>query len=97
MIAPIGNSELIAKGIARMNARRVIGRLIAIRIVKSISQRELAYRAGLSPAKVSRIECSYDADLRLADIQSYVKALGVDLEVTVRGDQMELKSAIADK
>ena len=50
--------------------------------IKGWSQLEMARKMGYTYGKLYRFEMNYpDADLKLGDIQAYVKALGMDLNI----------------
>lgn len=61
-----------------------IGRLlVAIRIYKNISQRELAEKLGISPTTVSRNEFNEYHEITVIRIQEVMEALGATLVSTI--------------
>lgn len=60
---------------------RFVRVLIAMRVEKKLSQKELAEKMGCSPSKVCRMEASADKSLNLGDVMLYAKALGVNMSV----------------
>ena len=87
-------SSLMATAV---NARKVVCRLVAMRVAKGISQSRMAKLTGFSKAKISRIECGYDDDLKFSYIAAYSKGLGIDLVVTVTPSGMDIESASMKK
>lgn len=63
----------------RVNSRRLVKHLFALRSGKNMSQKDIAERVGCSQSRISKLESGNDEDLRLADLAAYLRALGLDL------------------
>ena len=63
---------------------RLVDSLLAARHAAGLSQRALAKASGMSPAKICRMESGNDANLRLGDVQTYLKGLGSSLRLSVQ-------------
>lgn len=59
-------------------------RLAEVRGAAGLNQTEMSQRLGISQSRVSRIERGDLERTELATLRSFVRALGGDLEVTVR-------------
>lgn len=84
-----GAASRIEAELSRMN--RVL-ELQKLRARKDMAQADVAERMGLSQRRVSAIEHSTDAELKLDTLRRYVESLGGHLEVTavVDGDRIPL-------
>lgn len=58
--------------------------LIVLRCKNNLTQKQIAEKIGCTQSRVSKIESSYDADLSVADLIDYAKALNLKLEVGYR-------------
>ncbi len=76
-----GDPEAAARVSAHQAETRFVRTLIAMRIEKKLSQRDLAKTMGVAPSKVCRMEASADRDLNLGDVMLYTKFLGVNMSV----------------
>jgi transcriptional regulator with XRE-family HTH domain len=63
--------------------RELVTSLERLRISKGITQAEIAALMGCGQAKVSKLERSMDADLKLGDVIAYAKALGMGIRLAV--------------
>lgn len=77
----MGSPDLTEDLVKEHSATRIADYLNSERIRQGLSQRDVAKRMGVSASKICRIEDSYDRDLSYADIESYAKALGVEVEI----------------
>ena len=68
----------------RVNSRRLVKHLFALRSAEGLSQKDIADRIGCSQSRISKLESGNDDDLRLADLAAYLRALGLDLCAQVR-------------
>lgn len=84
-----GAAARIDAEVARMS--RVLD-LERLRRRKRLTQAQLATRMGLSQRRVSAIEHSTDAELKVNTLRRYVESLGGSLEITavVDGDRIPL-------
>ncbi len=76
-------------------AGRAIGKsLFALRARNGLSQKDLAEKMGCSQSRVSKLETSPDAGIRLGDLDRYLGALGMEirLAVTNRGQRLAITS-----
>jgi transcriptional regulator with XRE-family HTH domain len=76
-----GDPEAVVRVAAHQAETRFVWTLIAMRVAKKLSQRDLAKKMGVSPSKVCRMEAGSDQDLNLGDVMLYAKALGVSMSV----------------
>lgn len=63
----------------RVNSRRLVKHLFAMRNAEGLSQKDIADRIGCSQSRISKLESGNDDDLRLADLAAYLRALDLDL------------------
>lgn len=63
----------------RVNRRRLVKHLFAMRSAEGLSQKDIAERIGCSQSRISKLESGNDDDLRLADLAAYLGALDLDL------------------
>ena len=76
--------QLRAEALAQVRAYR----LAELRASAGLNQQELAGRLGISQSRVSRIEHGDLERTELATLRAFVRALGGELEVTVKlGDE----------
>ena len=78
------NEERVAdlKGAALAQVRA--HRLAEVRTATGLNQEELSKRLGISQSRVSRIERGDLEKTELATLRAFVRALGGDIEVTVK-------------
>lgn len=60
-------------------ARGMISFLMTERVRRGVTQSEIAKKMGVSVSKVSRMEDSRDADIKLGEISEYASALGLTM------------------
>jgi DNA-binding Xre family transcriptional regulator len=63
----------------RVNSRRLVKHLFAMRSAEGLSRKDLADRIGCSQSRISKLESGIDENLRLADLAAYLSALDLDL------------------
>lgn len=73
-------AELEAEALARVRAHK----LTEVRSATGLNQEELSRRLGISQSRVSRIERGDLERTELATLRAFVRALGGDIEVTVK-------------
>jgi len=61
--------------------RQLIKRLIALRAARGLSQRDIAEKIGCTQSRLSKLENSKDADIKLGDLREYAAAVGCELLV----------------
>ena len=66
----------------RVNRRRLVKRLFAIRTARGISQHALARRIGCSPQRIAKIEGGTDTDISISELVRYLHAVDLDLCLT---------------
>ena len=64
-------------------ARTVLKSLIAQRVVRNISQEDIAQRLGCTASRVSKLENSRDSDLTLGELAAYASALESEFAIAV--------------
>lgn len=65
----------------RLRARRIIKDLMVQRAVHDLSQRDIAEKIGCTQSRISKLEQTNDADLRLGDLAQYADALGLRVNI----------------
>lgn len=79
-------------------SKRIVNRLIALRVAKNKTQKNVADFLGTDSSRVSYLERNYDTEIRIIHIQAYAAALGLELELTVNKDgEMDLATASFNK
>lgn len=73
-------AELKEEALARVRAHK----LAEVRSATGLNQEELSRRLGISQSRVSRIERGDLERTELATLRAFVRALGGDIEVTVK-------------
>lgn len=68
--------------------------LMARRREAGLSQRQLAKRAGLAPAKVCRMESGDDASLKIGDVRQYLGGLGYSMHVLLDNESLPAAAKI---
>lgn len=63
----------------RVNNRRLVKHLFALRSAQGLLQKDIAERIGCSQSRISKLESGNDEDLRLGDLAAYLGALDLDL------------------
>jgi len=76
-----GDQEFNSQFQERINARRIIKSLVALRVSKGISQVDIAKEIGCGQSRVSKLENSFDDDLRIGDMRAYLKAMDCGADV----------------
>jgi DNA-binding Xre family transcriptional regulator len=67
----------------RLDRKRVVRTLLALRAAKNLSQKDIADRMGCTRGRISKLESSIDDDLRLGDLEAYTKALGLNVTLVL--------------
>jgi len=62
-----------------ISERQLIKRLIALRAARGLSQRDIAEKIGCTQSRLSKLENSKDADIKLGDLKAFADAVGCDL------------------
>lgn len=73
---------------------RMIDFLVAARCKRGLSQSEVAKRMNVSVSKVSRFEASCDADLKMGELASYVRAVGLKMSTLFTDDALPIADRI---
>jgi transcriptional regulator with XRE-family HTH domain len=84
MIRDIPESEQFADSLEkRLRERQLIKRLITIRASKGLSQGDIAQSMGCTQSRISKLEAGLDGDLRLADLEGYLAAIGMKPQLVI--------------
>lgn len=84
MLADLAPDQDIQKEYAEHSAARaVISHLMALRAIKGMTQQDIADHMRCTQGRVSKLENSFDADLRLGDVDDYAAALGCAVGITI--------------
>lgn len=63
--------------------RRIIRQLTIQRVVKGLSQRDLAALLQCTQSRISKLESSTDAELSIDELRTYATAVGMELAVSL--------------
>lgn len=77
-----GEHELKEQVEEQLCCREVISRLITLRIVHDVSQADVAREIGCTQSRISKLEQSVDADLKIGDIAAYAHCCGVQANIS---------------
>lgn len=72
------DSELREEIAAEIESRKLVTRLVAIRVAKGLSQRDVADRMQCSQSRLSKLENTPDNNIKLGDLRRYAEAVGCD-------------------
>jgi transcriptional regulator with XRE-family HTH domain len=67
----------------RLHARRMIGDLTVQRAVHGLSQKDIAEKMGCTQSRISKLETTNDAELRIGDLAAYSDALGLRVRIVL--------------
>lgn len=79
-----GNPELYKKLQEDREKCSFIRGLMQMRAAQGLSNKDMAKAMGCSSQKVTRMEYSYDDDLKVGDIKKYLAALGYELVLVIQ-------------
>jgi transcriptional regulator with XRE-family HTH domain len=68
---------------AKLRARRIVKDLMIQRAAHRLSQKEIADKIGCTQSRISKLETTNDADLRLGDLARYADALGLRVNIVL--------------
>jgi transcriptional regulator with XRE-family HTH domain len=72
----------------RLRTRRIIKDLMVHRAVHRLSQKDIAEKIGCTQSRISKLESTSDADLRLGDLARYSNALGLRVRIVLENEKM---------
>ncbi|MDB5390726.1 MAG: transcriptional regulator, family [Planctomycetaceae bacterium] len=82
MLNAMSDDEAFNKNVSNRIAERTVTKTLqAMRIAKDISQERIASELKCSQSRISKIESSNDATLRLEEVGAYAMAFGCDLNI----------------
>lgn len=67
----------------RMRDRGLVKDLMVLRAVRGLSQGDIASNLGCTQSRISKLEASADADIRLGDLARYASAVGFRVDVVL--------------
>lgn len=67
----------------RLHARRMIRDLTVQRAVHGLSQKDIAEKMGCTQSRISKLETTNDAELRIGDLAGYSDALGLRVRIVL--------------
>ncbi|MDT8389249.1 MAG: transcriptional regulator [Lentisphaeria bacterium] len=67
---------------------QLIDELVRRRVMRGLSQADIARASGMTPSKICRLENSFDESLRLEDVALYCKALDISFGMVLDDKQM---------
>jgi hypothetical protein len=68
---------------SRLERQEIVATLFGLRCAKNLSQGDVASHMKCSQSRISKMERSFDEDLRFGDVAAYLDALGMDLRVSI--------------
>jgi transcriptional regulator with XRE-family HTH domain len=81
--ATSGSKEFVDDVQRHISERQFVKHLIALRVKKGMTQKEMADAMGCTQSTVSRLENGKDSGIRLGDLEKYTRALGHQPRVVV--------------
>jgi transcriptional regulator with XRE-family HTH domain len=78
----------------QMSQRQIVRGLATLRNSKNVRQDEIARKMGCAQSRVSKIENGLDDDLRMKDIQTYLKVLGYMADINLLPADMSIVDEI---
>jgi transcriptional regulator with XRE-family HTH domain len=73
---------------------QLLSTLVQMRMQKNVSQKRLAELMQCTPSKISRLELSTDAALKLSDIKEYVRALNIGMSIVFEDNDLPVADQI---
>lgn len=67
----------------RLRGRRIVKELMVLRAGRGLSQGDVASKLGCTQSRISKLESSADADIRLGDFARYASAVGFRVDVVL--------------
>jgi transcriptional regulator with XRE-family HTH domain len=71
----------------RLRARRIVKDLMVQRAIQDLSQKDIAEKIGCTQSRISKLETTHDADLRLGDLAQYADALGLRVNIVLESKE----------
>lgn len=65
----------------RLAGRQLVKRLLLMRASQDISQEQIAEKLNCSQSRISKLEMSNDAEIRLGDLMKYTNAIGMQAQI----------------
>ena len=95
MVNELADDKAFATALGEeLDGRALIRQLAAIRCTQGLSQQDMAEALGCTQSRISKMEAGADADLKFGDVQSYARAVGLDIGVDLRRVDMTLVERI---
>ena len=70
-------------------ARKLIKHMVMARVVKGMSQKDVAQKLQCNQSRISKLEGLQDDDMRLGDLRSYAEAVGLEFVAGFQPKNME--------
>jgi len=86
----LGDDEFVADVEKHLAERQIGKKLFGLRNSLGMSQKDIADEMGCSQSRISKLESSRDADMRLGDLFDYLRAMDMDATVVVHGKDRNL-------
>jgi len=90
----LGDEQYIVEHEGRMAGRRLIQRLLAQRLKRDLSQKDMASKFGCTQSRISKLETGTDDDLRWGDIKQYLGSLDLAPRVSIVPKEFKLVDQI---
>lgn len=95
VMAELCDDKQIVQDVANNISRsKLVAELAEMRVRKSMTQKDVATKMGVSDSKVSRFEASFDDDLRIGDVKAYMHAIDVEASVALLDKSMSTTNQI---
>lgn len=98
-----GDEPLATELEVRQQEQELVDLLVAKRLLRTMTQTDVASAMGCTQGRISKLEASNDRDLTLGDIDDYAKAIGCDYQLlfmkkeTTLTDQVMMHAYIIDE
>jgi transcriptional regulator with XRE-family HTH domain len=88
-VSELAHHTLESKALANqfdeaMQRKQVVKRLLGLRAARGMSQQDIADAMKCTQSRISKLEGSYDDDLSLGDLSSYLDVLDLQLGIIIR-------------
>jgi transcriptional regulator with XRE-family HTH domain len=85
----------VAQGVQRrVAATQLVTELFALRTARGMTQADVAKQMGCGQAKISKLEAGTDAQLSVAELRGYLKALGISARLMIDNQHVPVAQRI---
>jgi predicted XRE-type DNA-binding protein len=88
MVRETSDDESFAEAFEqRLHSRRIIKDLMIHRATHGLSQKDIAERLECTQSRISKLESTTDAELRLGDLAKYAEAVGLRVKIVLESKE----------